>query len=362
MKHQQGISILILTITLLLVSTLFILFSAHFSMLQQKIANNFYANQQAFAAAQAGIEAAIPYFEANYSAITNNQNGGYLQPYNNSSTQNVTLANGSNYSFTFSNPIINNFQFITITATGINADGSASRVLSQQIYAYSTGAVPNNTLIIQGNVTLQNSAALNNTQTNSNIIAGGTISLQDNAQTTTSAGIASTAAGLSTDIAQNNTTISDMLSNDFFNAVLGVNESTLQSKANYSYTNANNTSYNFLNGVTGVIIWINQTANTATINSSTVIGSAAQPVILVINGNLVISDFATIYGLVFNLRPSNTAMISSSATINGAFASTANLQLSNSAIINYNPYILYNLPSTGAAPNYAKLLGSWKDF
>lgn len=360
--RQKGFTILLLAVALLLISTMLILFAAEYSSLQLKITANLLANQEAFEAAEAGLEIAIPYFQANYSAITTQANGGFLQPYVNSNTSHVPLANNATYSFVFSNPTANNYNLITITATGTSPDGSANRTLVQQIYAYSTGAVPNMSAETQGAFSLNDTTTLTNISTNFNIKTGGVVTILNGAQTITNAGVTSTASSQGNDILSNQSTLSSQSADDFFQNYFGVTPSALQTLANYTYTNGTDTTYNNLNGVNGAIIWINQIAQTAFINGSTVIGTQASPVILVIDGNLTLSGFATIFGIVFILNPSSQTQISNNATINGALASTASISLLNNSTLTYNAPVLYHLPATGAAPSYAKIPASWRDF
>lgn len=367
-KKISGFSILILTITLLLISTLLILFTTQYSNLQQKITANIYQNQQAIEAAQAGIEAAIPYFQANYAAIVAAGSAGYLQPYVNSNTSNVALANGSTYTFVFSNPTANNYQLITITATGTSANGNSTRILKQQIQSYSSGIpIPTVTLSSKGNITLSNSASLNNSQTNSNVSAGGTVTFHNSAKTTTSSGTTSSTSGIGGDVSQNNSTLSSMSNTAYFESIFGTTQSTVQSAATYNYSNSGDTNYNSLNGVTGAVIWITQTAGSrANFTNNTVIGSAARPVIIIVDGNLDIANNVTIYGLVFNMNASSSLLETNSVTINGAIATTSNITFSNSASLNYSSSILNALPSvTGGGSgsgNYAKVPASWRDF
>jgi len=363
-KKHQGISLLVLVITLLLVSTLLILLAAQYSVLQQKISSNLYRNQQAFEAAQAGIEAATPYFQDNSSAITAGASGGYLTPYINSSTRNVALANGSKYSFVYSNPVANNFQLITITSTGKNADGTSIRTLTQQIQMYGSSiSTPTVTSTAQGSISLANRSSINNSFTNLNIDAGTTVSLAGRSQTTTSSGISSNSSKTGSDITQNNTSLSGMSSSDFFMSIFGTSETTVQNAANYTYNYMVNHTYNTeLNGVTGSIIWINQNGGTATINSTTTVGSLVKPVVLIVNGNLSLSNTATIYGLVFILAPSSTVIIGGSAIINGAIITTGNLSFQSSGTLNYNSSVLSALPTISGGGSYAKVPGSWRDF
>lgn len=361
-KKCPGFTILLLTVTLLLISTLFILFAARYSTLQQKITSTFYANQQAFEAAQAGIEAAIPYFKNNSSTIIAAASGGYLQPYLNSSTQNVTLTNGSQYSFVYSNPTINNFSVIKITATGTSPDGTAVRTLVQLFNGYSAAPpVPQLTLTTKGNITLNNNTSLNNTTGTSNINAGGTVSFANAAHTTTSAGTTSSSSSIGSDIQQNNTTLSSMSNADFFQNIFGTTQSVIQNAATYTYTNSSDHTY-ALDGITGAIIWINQTGGKALFANNATIGSAANPVIIIVNGNLDIANNVTIYGFVFTMNSTSTVVETNSVTINGGMASTGNIQLTNAATINYSSTILNALPAVSSNANYGKVPGSWRDF
>lgn len=365
LKKQLGVATLLLTVIFLLISMLLILFASQYSALQQKISSNLYRNQQAFEAAQAGLDAAIPYYQTNYSAIVAGASGGFLQPYTNSNTTNVALANGSTYSFVYTNPTASNYNLVTITSTGTNSDGTATRVLVQQIQVYTTSIVPpTETMTIQGSITLKNAASINNTQTNANIIAGGSVTFQNSAQTTISSGIGSNSSNIGSDVQQNNSAISGMTSENFFTSMFGGGTAAVQSGANYVYTNNEDTSYNFLNGVTGSVIWINQTGGTATIGNTTTIGSAANPVILIVNGNLRLSNAVTIYGLVFIMNSTSTDFQANSVTVNGAIGATGNFSFSNSATLNYNSSVLNRLPpiSGVGTSNYVKVPGSWRDF
>lgn len=362
-RKYLGFTILLLTITLLLISTFLILFAARYSALQQKIISDSYINQQTFEAAEAGIEAAIPYFQNNYSAIIATASNGYLQAYSNSDTQNVSLASGAKYSFAYSNPEQNNYQLITITATGTSADGNTTRNIVQQIQAYSSIIAPGYSLITKGNVFLANNSSINNTQSNININAGESVNFDNSASTTTSSGVSSNSSSLGSDVTQNNSSLSSMSTNEFFQSIFGANQSTIESQAAYVYTNDEDTSYDNLNGVTGATIWINQTeGSTAKITNNIVIGSLTTPVIIIVNGNLEIRNSVIIYGLIFILNSTHQTEINNSAIINGAIVSTGNISFDNIATLNYNASVLTHLPTTGGTPSYITLPGSWRNF
>jgi Tfp pilus assembly protein PilX len=362
---KSGFTVLLLAVVLLIISTLLIFFTAQYSSLQQKITSNYYKSEQALQAAQAGVEAAIPYLQANYTAITANSSGGYLLPYNNSSTQNVTLTNGSTYSFTYSNPTANSYQLITITSTGHNTDNSATTTITQQIGAYAYSLVPpTKSLSTQGNVSLKDNSSLINSSTNQNINAGGDISLKNNANTRTNSGVSSTSSGLGSDVQANVSSLANMTTDQFLTSTVGVNQSTLQSMANYTFTNSGNTNYSSaLNGIKSSVIWINQLNSNALIDNNTVIGSATNPVIIVINGGrLQLKDNVVIYGIVISINPTSNSkdQLKDNTVINGAILSSRDVNMSDNSKVNFNTSILNSVP--GGTPSYAKLPGSWRDF
>src|SRR3990167_2563868 len=121
---QTGAATLITSIMLLFIITFIVLFAASYSILRQKITANQYRYNQAVQAADAGLEFGIVYLQENKSAILANNSSGYLLPFLNTSTQNVTLANGSKYSIIYTNPTANNYDLINVESTGVNSDSS----------------------------------------------------------------------------------------------------------------------------------------------------------------------------------------------------------------------------------------------
>jgi len=360
--NQQGMTILLLTVILLLISTLLVFFALQYGLLQQKISANLYRNQQAFEAAYAGTQAAIPYFQTNYALIEAGASGGFLTPYLNASTQNVAQSNSSQYTFEFSNPTTSNYQLINITSTGVNADGTSTRVIHEQIYSFSSSITPPTmSLQTQGSVSLFNTSSFNNTATNNNISAGGNAFFNGGAQSTTSSGVSSNASKVGSDVTQNDSTIASMSSSNFFQSVFGASTSTVASNATYTYNGNFIDSYNSLNGTTGSTIWINETG-IGTLSGNTTIGSAAKPVILIVNGNMEFLDNVTIYGYVFIMNPTLPVFFGNNVIINGAVGSTSNLFFLGNSTVNYNSSILNALPPVGTVGNYAVVPGSWRDF
>jgi hypothetical protein len=360
-KHRGAATILI-TVILLSVSTLIVLFAANYGVMQQKASANSYRYYQAYEAAEAGLEFAIPYLQKNKTTILAGPVGGYIPAYSDSSTANVTLGNNSKYTIVYSNPIANNYDLIKITVTGTSDDGTSSQVISQLVKFDSfLSTTPNSPLTAKGAVTLKGSAQVNNPTATTNIVSGSTISIEGSASTTTNnPGITSTASGLSSDVTQNNSSLSSMTPDQMFLNYFGVSQSEFKNSVSNYYSNSSDTNYNSaLNGKTNTMIWIDQTGGTAKLDGSTVIGSATQPVILVVNGDLRLAGTATIYGLVFVLGEADTDSVGSS-NIYGALINTGSLSLNGSAQVNYSTSTLNSLNQN--IGYFAKVPGSWVDF
>lgn len=361
LKKQCGAATFLITTVLLVSITMIVIFAANYSLMQQKISANLNRKFQAFEAAEAGLEFGINYLQKNSATILATRAGGYVQPYSDSNTSNVSLANGSKYTITYSNPIANNYTLIQVSSTGTNSDGTASNTVSEKVqFGSLLFKTPTSTLTTKGTVELGGSSNIINTSNNATIAAGGDVTISGSGQTTISTGTGSTASKTGADVQSDVSSLSNLSSNSLFASYFGVSTTTAQNSANYTYTNLGN--YNsVLNGKTGSVIWINQTSGTATINSTTVVGSAASPVLLIVNGNFSISGTAQIYGFIYVIGGSATDVVTGSASINGGMVSEADLNLKGSTTITYNPSLLTTLQQT-VNTYYAKVPGSWKDY
>jgi hypothetical protein len=113
--------------------------------------------------------------------------------------------------------------------------------------------------------------------------------------------------------------------------------------------------------MTGTTIWINQTSGSANFSGNSIIGTQANPVLIVINGNLNISGNFTLYGFLFVLGASSaTTNLSGNITITGGIASTDNVSASGNLNLTYDGTVLSGVQS--ATSYFAKVPGSWKDF
>lgn len=365
LQHQSGGATFLTAVILLVVTTMIAIFAANITRNIDKEVGNQARARQAFAAAEAGMEFGISYLKQNYSTIIASPSSGHIN-FSNASITNVSQADGSKYSVVYTNPIANNYTLIAVTSTGTSADNSATRTAQQQIQSDSIiGNFGNSSIVSKGQIDVGGNATIQNTVSNQTILSGGDVSFSGSGHTVTSGGTMSNASGTGADVTQNSTTLSNMSNSDFFANYFGTtNTDTVKSQVVNYYNNSSNTNYSAtLNGKTGTSIWIDQTSGTtATINGNTTIGSAANPVLLVVNGNLSISGNVTIYGFIYILGTSNVDTLTGNITINGGLATTGNFNMTGSSQLTYDPTVLTNLSNQNSLRYYAKAAGTWKDF
>ncbi len=327
-NKQVGAATLLMSVVLMTVSTLIVLFAANYSLTHTKSVSNFNKNQQAYHAAQAGLEYGIAYVAQNGSTITANPVSGYIN-YGSADANltNVSLANNASYSVTYTNPTANNYRLLTITSTGVSDDGTATEIVRQQVYAgvssLNAAMTTQGNLVSSGNVTIAGPNGVH---------AGGSVTQSGNVNINS--------------IVQNDTTLRNMTSDALFSSVFGVSKASMQAQSTY-FANTSGLQYNTLTGRN----WIN---SSVVISGNKTIGSAANPVLLVINGSLIASGTVTIYGVVYVM---GGVTMSGNVNFNGGVVSQGAITLSGS-VGAYNSSIV----SAFTASNYAKIPGSWKDF
>lgn len=362
--RRKGAATLIMTVVLFVLSTLIILFAANLGKLQNQASANLSRYNQAYAAAEAGLEFGINYLKQNSATILANPVSGHIPAYSDSSTSNVTLANNSTYTITYTNPIANNYDLIKVSSTGTSDDGSATHTISQEVEQGSLlSNPPSLPLITKGSVSMSGNAQIINTTSNTTIESASTVSLTGSSSTLLNSGTSSTAGSLGSDIQQNSSSLSSTSQGDFFATYFGASTTAVAGSVSNYYNNSSDTNYSStLAGKTGTSIWIDQTNGTATINGSTTIGSASNPVLLIVNGSLSLSGNVTIYGFLFVIGTNDITTFSGNTKIIGGMATTETLNMSGSIEVTYDPAVLDNLQNQPSLLYYAKVPGSWKDF
>jgi len=355
---QMGAATLIVTVILMLAALLMMIYATQYSVLQQKTVSNQLQSNQAFEAAEAGLEFGLAYLITNASTITASASGGQINyGASDSNLTNVSLANNSTYSVVYTNPTANNFNLILITSTGISADGTSSRIVTQQVYSAATTIVY--PLITQGNINMSGGSQIINTTAATTLYTGSsTVSMSGGSTITNNVGSYTSPTAPST--IKNDSTISGLTADQLFQNQFGISSNSMQAQANTYYNNSKNVNYNSLPpGIT----WIDQASGTASIPGGSIIGSAANPVLLIVNGNFTISGGAVFYGIVFVFGKTNVS--GGANKIYGALLSVGQTTISGGSIIQYDSDIIkkaWSSGGSGSGSSYNKVPGSWKDF
>ena len=355
-QKQKGAAVLVITAMLVILAVLLFVFAFSYVRMQQKTATNQYYNDQAFQAAEAGLEYGAAYLQTNASTVTGTASAGVI----NDTLTTVTMTDGSTYSVNFTNPTVNDYTLLTIKSTGTNKDGTSTRVLQQQVYEKSTNITY--TAMTAGNVSFVGGSTMTNTTTNLNMAIGGTLTINNGASTYTSSGQSSSQGNIKSDIVQNDSAFSGLSESQFFQTLFGASEATVQATATASSTYYNNAvaggDYSQkLSGMTGKVIYINQ--STVSLGQGVTIGSSADPVTIIVEGDLTVANGVTIYGFVYASGPSAGFNLAGGAKIFGGMASYGTMNISNGFQITFQ-----NIPAlqSGGAGSYTKVPGSWKDF
>lgn len=384
-KRANGFSTLLLTLVVLGAVTSIAFFNAHAVVNQQQTSSNEFYSQQAFNAAQAGLDFGVVYLDKNYDSITNGE-----------------IVTGTlNNSGTYSTQIIfkSGRDLVELRSTGVSADGQVQRH-TQELVKYtgsSTSIIPNIPIMAQGAINLANNTKVENLQSESTILAGGAVTITNvTAATVTKLhNPSSTMMGLGADVIAGDATTVALTQAAFETTTMGQTVADKAATAQDKLTPRNSDYVYDTNvaGTEGRTISITQTGGTAQIgqnNRQIVIGSPEKPVTLIVNGKLNLGSTSpgssvTVYGniLVVNGSISNNA--SSNVTINGlvyvqgtldnnlenvkingALLASGNnkIKLKGSSLVKYDPDLLKKTLAAatgGGTTGYGIVVGSWRD-
>lgn len=360
--RQHGAATLAIALVLLFAISFITLFASRAMIFEQRTSINQYRAAQAFEAAQAGMELGLA--NLNVASLRNTyirdtNSDGIVDPATN--TIDGSLPGALNYRIAYTNPTTGNLKLLRITSTGC-ADGCSpctssctSRATVGQLVRLQSmlASAPTAALTAKGDVSLSGSATVTNTDTVTNgttVHAGGSISFGGSSRPVTIPG-----APPASSLASNDTTLSSLSGNAFFESYFGNSKATVQSAA--TPIACSGVCNSQLGGLTGQTIWV--TGETE-INSGVIIGSASAPVILIVDGNLQITGGATVYGVVYctALTWDNTG--GGTSQIIGATLAEGNFTATGDPNPTYDPSVLQNLQNNLGV--FAKIAGSWSDF
>jgi hypothetical protein len=149
--RNQG-AILISMILMVLMVSFIATMMISTTVTNQRVVANSLRERQAFESAEAGVEYGVMYGKDNIGTITvDGDADGYI-------SYTIPSISGTNYTVTFTNPAINNFDLLEMTSVGTSTDGTVSRTIRQQLYSMNVLAIsPPAGLITHDSVSLSGS-------------------------------------------------------------------------------------------------------------------------------------------------------------------------------------------------------------
>lgn len=182
-KHQHGVSTLIFSVLILILTTMVTFYSSNFTRQEQKLSNNNERSKLAFEAAEAGLAAAFAYIEND----GDRNNDGVIDPVFDTNDDGIGDSSSSsvgNGSVTVTTSLSGNE--ITVVATGYSDDRSASHFVSQVINPLDPlPNEPDNPMTIKGSMVINGSATVHNQEGHSTIWSGSEVDLGANNSTAT---------------------------------------------------------------------------------------------------------------------------------------------------------------------------------
>lgn len=372
-RYQRGGVTLITALVLLVAITLVTIFASRTAVMEQKMTGNEIRAKQAFEAAQAGMEHMMAYAA---DGGVDHDNDGTIDM---ASSVTATLSNLAAYTAQYCAPAsalptcssVTDFNNVLIYAVGRSGDGTASRTLTQIVRTLpATPNIPTNPLVSRETVNVGGSGMITNPEGNATIWSGGNIDIENATAKTRipdpgdpSKVVDSSAKGLiGADVIANDKTLAALSGDEFFGNFFGMKPA--QYKALVASVQLDlsqvGTSTGTLNGMTNEIIWVEPSSvgGTVQLQSNSTIGTANNPVILIVNGNLEAQGNVTVNGILY---VTESFVGSGSLDVNGAVLVQAGMGAGATGSLDvwYNSAILGRAGRLGPG---AMLAGTWKDW
>jgi len=405
-NNQIGMATLMISVVMLTSIALMSVYTAQVGVMEQKISANHYRAKQAFEAAQAGLDHII--FNLDMRIVENalctgggsgvgvcdtrglGSGTGNRADFVDGSGDSVlsNLSNGGaqaigDYDIQFSQNATNP-EMIDFTLSGYSGDniggGAPNQVVSQSIMRQPLLSYPPPAaLISRGSQTLDTNVTVTNTSGNlpPAAWAGAAIAPGSAVINVTSVDDASIGGYYPSDATLAALTLGDVTAdpvepNKFFENFFSESFVNFQNRAEIIDCEANCTQAAFAGLVNGVgtptdnaIIWVDAenagAYSTLALNGAINLGTAASPVILIVDGNLNMTNVGVnIFGVVYTTQ--DLGFANTDGNVNGALVSEGNITITaaNSVNVTYDNTVMTNIGANFA--RFTRVAGSWRDF
>lgn len=367
-NKPSGAAVMLTMLSLLFLSSLVVVSTVSTIKSNSIVAKNQINNEQAFEAAQAGLEYGTAYLKKNYRDIlqdkqeNNGMGDGFIDAYLSSLLNAFNNSNNTSYDVNYSNVEANNYDIIEITSKGSSDNKEINLVMYEKIAKIPfSSKTPDASLISLGNINLGGNASIENTVNDKTISSGGSINFSGSASTKASNNISSNKNNANIDINENNPQYASLSKNEFFYKFFGTNKTQAQANANTTFTYTSNKNIgDILNSdiYNGTSVWINQTSGVASLSGNSTIGSASSPIFLVINGDFKANGNAELYGIIYITKDWNNSG-GGNLTVHGAIIVEGDMSGTGTPNIKYDLDLINKTMSTAS---FTKVPGSWHDF
>lgn len=325
LNKQRGVVTLMVASILLFLVTVTSFYAASALIMEQRTVSNNLVAEQALQAAEAGLGHAQAYLiSVGPSGVVD------------ATTLTGELSNGSR--FTVQLDFVNGSNdLIDVVSTGFAPSDQTSKTHRERaILIGGAGALGfDEPVKATGAVTMIGADIITNLVTDYTVHSGGAFAITGSAHTVLSSGVSSDKKATGADVIENDAVLAAVSDADLFQSHFGTSFSDAIAPGGSTVVYNGSGDYSAqLSGVTGEVIEINPGAGGASLSGSYTIGSAADPVTLVVNGgDLSINGSIVLYG---NIVSTNNVSIAGSDVVHGSIKAGGDITVRGNVEVNGN--------------------------
>lgn len=355
--RQRGIVTLVVATGILMTAGIMGLYVSKSSVLEQKQYNNSYQSKQAFEAAEAGLEYGANYLNTNWKTLTKvSSSSGAIDGAN--TPVSLGQSNSSKSVVSFTNPDKNTTEYIKISATGKSSDNSSDRTVSQ-LFKFmpllQSNKFPQVPITVKKDIVMSGAVKIYGVSSHScgssstaiwsggNVDVNGAVKINNNK-------IKSPSARQS--IVSGDVNLANATEESLFRNYFGTD--TTHFKENFADQIKYYSAQPDLDGVKGQVIWVNGDLD---VSSQSKIGTATEPVVLIVQGDLKITGGVEVKGFVYVMG--DYIVGAGNSSIEGGLVVTGIANIAGTQDLYYDTDILTTLRGNDGL--YVRIPGSWID-
>lgn len=386
--QQRGVATLVTALTILMLSTLVSFSLAQAVAMERRSANNEVRAQQAFAAAEAGISAALAYLGGE----PDRDDDGHLDPVFDTNADGVGDTNAASVGAGGVELVLEDLSGgaltrIRLTARGFSDDRSARRTLTQTVLTLNPlPNAPMTPLTSGGGVVIAGAATLRNAQGHATLWSGAGLHVEASASLQTHVAnpgapdypdcialpstcelvLASSGVAPGADIVDGDTALESLAADAFFTNVFGHDPATFEAALVTLATTP--LEFHSVSELLGrEVVWVqgDTELRDSTLGCTVRISgnepcpdARRKPVLVIVDGDATLAGTSHIYGLLYT---TGSLKVRGMATVHGAVvaAGAVVVAASGDLVLDFDAGILAELARAGVTTLQA---GSWKDF